>query len=226
MPRMASSSRAAHAPACRDPLAGAHPWYVLMRAVVVIGDGLRATMETILAQAPKQGLVEDAVIAESLEQRKAFWQLRDHSPTSQKPEGGSIKHDVSVPVAAVPDFIAEANAAVEKLDARRAGRSRSAISATATSTTTSASRSAPTRTRFLARWDEVNAVVHDVVQSYGGSISAEHGIGVHEARRAAGREGPGRARADAQLKRRSIRTGSSIRARCCRRRTATFRVRA
>ena len=63
----------------------------------------------------EDGLVEDAVIAANLSQRRSFWKLRDEMSAAQKPEGGSIKHDVSVPVAAVPDFIAEANAAVVKL---------------------------------------------------------------------------------------------------------------
>ena len=95
----------------------------------------------------------------------------------QRHDGGSIKHDVSVPVAAVPAFIREANAAVAAL-IPGAARCRSATSATATSTTTSRSLPAPTKPRFLSRWEEVNAVVFGIVAKYGGSISAEHGIGV------------------------------------------------
>src|SRR6185369_11131625 len=98
----------------RHPLAGRHPWYVLME-LSSSRDDARDTLEAILARGMEDGIVDDAVIAASLSQRGAFWKLRDEMSAAQKPEGGSIKHDVSVPVAAVPDFIAEANAAVVKL---------------------------------------------------------------------------------------------------------------
>ena len=107
-------------------------------------EGLRAVLEDVLAQGLERGLVIDATIADSIEQAKAFWRIREMFGEVQRHAGGSIKHDVSVPVAAVPAFIAEANAAVAAL-IPGAGRCRSAISATAISTTTSASRSAPTR---------------------------------------------------------------------------------
>src|SRR5207253_6359495 len=68
-----------------------------------------------LAEGMEEGIVDDAVIAASLSQRAGFWKLRDEMSAAQKPEGGSIKHDISVPVAAVPAFIEEANAAVVKL---------------------------------------------------------------------------------------------------------------
>ena len=96
---------------------------------------------------------------------------------AQKPEGGSIKHDISVPVAAVPAFIAEANAAVVKLipGARPVpfghlgdGNIHYNVSQPVGGDTAD----------FLARWHEVNAVVFDIVLRMGGSISAEHGIGV------------------------------------------------
>ena len=90
-------------------------------------------MEDILPQGLERGLVLDAAIADSLEQAKAFWRLRELFGEVQRHEGGSIKHDVSVPVAAVPDFIAEANAAVAALIPGRAP-CRSVTSATATFT--------------------------------------------------------------------------------------------
>ena len=121
-------------------------------------------------------LIEDETIAESIEQTKLLWLLRHHIADTQKYEGGSIKHDVSVPVNAVPDFIAEATAKVEAMipGCRPVP---SAISATATSTTTSPSRSAPTSADPQA-WDEVNDAVFGIVAKFAGSISAEHGIGV------------------------------------------------
>src|SRR5579859_2851702 len=97
----------------RAPLTGPHPWFVLME-LSSSGDDARTTLESILSQGMEQGIVDDAVIAANLSQRQAFWKLRDEMSAAQKPEGGSIKHDISVPVAAVPDFIAEADAAVIK----------------------------------------------------------------------------------------------------------------
>ena len=131
-----------HGASTRDPLPGAPPWYILMEVSSPREDA-RETIEAILTEAMEQDIVSDAVIAASLEQRNAFWTLREILSPAQKPEGGSIKHDISVPVAAVPQFIAEADAAVAELIPAH-GRSPSAISATATSTTTSASRPAPT----------------------------------------------------------------------------------
>src|SRR5205085_7003207 len=79
------------------------------------GDDARGGLESILAQGLDNEIVDDAVIAANLAQRSAFWKLRDEMSAAQKPEGGSIKHDISVPVVAVPDFIEQANAAVVKL---------------------------------------------------------------------------------------------------------------
>jgi FAD/FMN-containing dehydrogenase len=160
----------------RDPLASKYPWYVLMELSSPREDA-RATLEAILATALEDGIVDDAVIAASLGQRQAFWKLRDEMSAAQKPEGGSIKHDISVPTAAVPDFIAEANAAVVKLipGARPVpfghlgdGNIHYNVSQPVGADTAD----------FLGRWHEVNAVVFEIVLRMGGSISAEHGIGV------------------------------------------------
>src|SRR6201995_383271 len=88
----------------RDPLAEKHPWYVLME-LSSPGDDARTPLETILARAMEEEIVDDAVIAANLTQRNAFWKLREEMSAAQKPEGGSIKHDISVPVATVPAFI-------------------------------------------------------------------------------------------------------------------------
>jgi FAD/FMN-containing dehydrogenase len=160
----------------RHPLSGKHPWYALME-LSSSRDDARAALEAILARGMEDGIVDDAVIAANLSQRSAFWKLRDEMSAAQKPEGGSIKHDVSVPVAAVPDFIAEANAAVVKLmpGARPVpfghlgdGNIHYNVSQPVGGNTAD----------FMARWHEVNAVVFAIVLRMGGSISAEHGIGV------------------------------------------------
>jgi FAD/FMN-containing dehydrogenase len=160
----------------RDPLAGKHSWYVLME-LSSPRDDARAALESILAQGLEKGIVEDAVIATNLSQRSAFWKLRDEMSAAQKPEGGSIKHDISVPVVAVPDFIEQANAAVVKLipGARPVpfghlgdGNIHYNVSQPVGSDAAD----------FLARWHDVNVVVFEIVLRMGGSISAEHGIGV------------------------------------------------
>ncbi|MBR1179879.1 FAD-binding oxidoreductase [Bradyrhizobium sp. KB893862 SZCCT0404] len=160
----------------RDPLAEKHPWYVLME-LSSPGDDARTPLETILGRAMEEEIVDDAVIAASLAQRNNFWKLREEMSAAQKPEGGSIKHDISVPVAAVPAFIAEADAAVVKVipGARPVpfghlgdGNLHYNVSQPIGANTAD----------YLARWHEVNAVVFEIVLRMGGSISAEHGIGV------------------------------------------------
>ncbi|MHB0770384.1 FAD-binding oxidoreductase [Bradyrhizobium sp. 5.13L] len=160
----------------RDPLQAKHPWYVLME-LSSPGEDARTPLETILARAMEEEIVDDAVIAANLTQRAGFWKLRDEMSAAQKPEGGSIKHDISVPVAAVPAFIAEADAAVVKLipGARPVpfghlgdGNLHYNVSQPIGADTAD----------YLARWHDVNAVVFEIVLRMGGSISAEHGIGV------------------------------------------------
>jgi len=160
----------------RDPLASKHPWYVLME-LSSSRDDARAALESILAKGMEEGIVDDAVIAANLSQRAGFWKLRDEMSAAQKPEGGSIKHDISVPVAAVPDFIEEANAAVVKLipGSRPVpfghlgdGNIHYNVSQPVGGNTAD----------FMSRWHEVNEVVFAIVLRMGGSISAEHGIGV------------------------------------------------
>src|ERR1700729_3102276 len=165
-----------HGIGIRAPLTGRHPWFGLME-LSSSRDDARGTLESILSQGMEQGIVDDAAIASSLSQRAGFWKLRDEMSAAQKPEGGSIKHDISVPVAAVPAFIEEANAAVVKLipgarpvpfghlgDGNIHYNVSQPIGANASD--------------FLARWHDVNVVVFEIVLRMGGSISAEHGIGV------------------------------------------------
>ena len=166
-----------HGVGMRAPLQGKHPWYVLLQLSSQSAEGLRETMENVLSDAAEKGLIEDATIADSIEQSRAYWKIREFMSDAQKPEGGSIKHDVSVPVAAVPEFIAKANVAVEKLvpGIRPVpfGHMGDGNIHYNLSQPVGADKNA-----FLSRWYDVNAVVHDIVHQLGGSISAEHGIGV------------------------------------------------
>jgi D-lactate dehydrogenase (cytochrome) len=161
----------------RDPLSKPHPWYVLIELSSQAESGLRQSMEEILADGAEQGLVEDATIAGSIEQAKAFWYIRESFGEVQRRVGASIKHDISVPVAAVPAFIAEANAAVTKLipgcrplPFGHAGDGNIHYNVTQPVDAD--------KDEFLARWDEVSAVVFAIVLKHGGSISAEHGVGI------------------------------------------------
>jgi FAD/FMN-containing dehydrogenase len=161
----------------RDPLNDKHEWYVLIELSSQARTGLRDTMENILGEGVEKGLVADAAIAESLDQAKAFWRIREMFGEVQRQLGGSIKHDISVPVAHVPAFIREANEAVVKLipGARPLpfGHLGDGNIHYNIAQPVDADKAA-----FLERWHEVNMVVFDVVLKYGGSISAEHGIGI------------------------------------------------
>ena len=166
-----------HDAGSRDPLASPYPWYVLIELASQARTGLREVLEEILSQGHEKGLVLDATIADSLEQAKAFWRIREMFGEVQRHIGASIKHDVSVPVAAIPAFIAEANAAVTKfipgcrpLPFGHVGDGNIHYNVT--------QPEGADKEKFLARWDEVNAVVFAVVKKFGGSISAEHGVGV------------------------------------------------
>jgi FAD/FMN-containing dehydrogenase len=162
---------------CRDPLGQPHEWSVLVELSSQASAGLRDVLEEILAEGHARGLVADATVADSLEQVKAFWRVRELFGEVQRHLGGSIKHDVSVPVAAVPAFIAEANAAVTRLIPGARPLPFGHLGDGNIHYNVNQPEGAD-KAQFLARWDEVNAVVFAIVAKYGGSISAEHGIGV------------------------------------------------
>ncbi|MDP2803466.1 MAG: FAD-binding oxidoreductase [Phreatobacter sp.] len=176
MPRNLFEFVLRHLSGARDPLADASPWYCLMELSTASAAGLRETLEEILAAGFEEGIVTDAALADTIDQRNAFWRLREGMSEVQKLEGGSIKHDVSVPVAAVPDFIAAAVAACLAYmpDCRPVpfghlgdGNIHFNISQPV----------GMDKAAFLEHWDAVQTIVHDIVGTFGGSISAEHGIG-------------------------------------------------
>jgi len=172
----------AHIPGSVDPLAEPHDWYVLTDCSSGdSGGSLRAAVEQTLSDAIEAGLAFDATLAASAQQSKAMWRMRDSITEAQKPEGGSIKHDVSVPVSSVADFIAEASA----ICARTIPGCRPVVFGHVgdgnihfnVSQPASEPKQGTARETFLARWGELNRLVHDVVRRMNGSISAEHGIG-------------------------------------------------
>jgi len=176
MPRIGIDFVIRHGAGCRDPLAQPHPWYVLMELSSQAREGLGAVVEDVLATGVERDLVADATVAASLEQTHALWHLRAMLSEVQRLEGGSIKHDVSVPVAVTPDFIVEASAAVEAM----IPGSRPVAFGHLGDGNIHFNVSQPIgadKAAFLARWHEMNAVVHAIVGKFHGSISAEHGIG-------------------------------------------------
>jgi len=177
MPRIGIEFTARHIPGVRDPLETAYPWYVLIDiSTSDSAETAERMMTTLLEQGYEAGLIQDATIASSEAQQKAIWHMRESMSDAQKPEGGSIKHDVSVPVAQVPQFMAEAEKAViAALPGARIcafghmgdGNIHYNISQPV----------GADKEEFIGRWHEMNKIVHGLVLQHGGSISAEHGIG-------------------------------------------------
>jgi FAD/FMN-containing dehydrogenase len=155
-----------HAPALRDPLPRAHPWYVLAEFADAGAPGaLAAQVEE--AFAASAGAIEDAALAASAAQSQALWRIRETIPEAQFT---NVKHDISVPVSKVPELIERAGAA---LQAAFPGEPVYAFGHIGDGNIHYNVGSEA----LLARRDEVNRVVYGVLDALGGSISAEHGLG-------------------------------------------------
>jgi FAD/FMN-containing dehydrogenase len=163
--------------ALRRPLPAAAPWYVLIE---ISGFGqageLTEALEQTLMGAIDKDLVLDAFVARSQAQVQALWTIREALPLVQKPEGGSIKHDVSLPLSRLSQFLSEAVAAVERVVPGARPVPFGHIGDGNIHFNVSQPVGAD-KANFLARWDEVSAAVFEVVMRLDGSISAEHGIG-------------------------------------------------
>ncbi len=180
MPRTGLEFVLRHMAGVRDPLSAPHGWYVLVDAQAGALVPLRESIETALVVASQMHLVEDAVFAESEAQRSALWRLREDMSEAQKFEGGSIKHDVSVPLSRIPAFLERAEAAVQALVPGIRPVPFGHIGDGNLHFNLSVPQGADSGA-FLARWEEISRVVHDIVAEFGGSISAEHGLGVMKA---------------------------------------------
>jgi FAD/FMN-containing dehydrogenase len=176
VPRIGIEFVLRHARNVREPLGSVAPWYVLLEISGHDSAALQGAMSALLEAALEAGLIEDAVVAASLEHRKDFWRLREELSDAQKPEGGSIKHDISVPLARVPAFIGEATRAVEGF----VPGARVVAFGHLGDGNVHFNVSQPVgadKAVFLAKWHAMNEIVHAIVLRHGGSISAEHGIG-------------------------------------------------
>jgi FAD/FMN-containing dehydrogenase len=166
-----------HIPGAVDPLPSPHPWYALLELSGGRARGdLRRTLETLLEDAFGRALVRDAVVAQGSAHSAALWRLRESMSEAQKREGVSIKHDVSVPVARVPEFIARATAALEAaLPGVRVVAFGHVGDGNIHFNPMQPADADPSA--FAGEWERVSRIVHDLVHALGGSISAEHGIG-------------------------------------------------
>jgi FAD/FMN-containing dehydrogenase len=166
-----------HAAGTRDPLGSAHPWYVLLELSGGRDDGSTAVLlEAILAEAAEDGVIADATLATSLAQSQALWRLRESLSEAQKPAGGSIKHDISVPIAAIPRFIRQAAPLVERI----CPGARPVPFGHFGDGNVHYNVSQPVgmdKAAYLALWHVMADAIHGLVGELDGSISAEHGIG-------------------------------------------------
>ena len=177
MPRIAVEFSCRHTPGVADPFGKPHRYYALIELTSSrAGDPLRDVLQNELAQALEGGLIADAVVAASLSQADALWKIREAIPEAQKHEGGSIKHDISVPVSRIADFM---NLAIPRMEREIPGVRVCAFGHVGDgnihfnlSQPIGADRQA-----FLDRWQPINRIVNAMVADLGGSISAEHGIG-------------------------------------------------
>ena len=169
-----------HVPRTADPLAAPSPWYVLFDLTTAA-----TAVPPLLERATEQGLVTDATVASSPAQAAALWRLREAISESQKPEGASIKHDISVPVSRIPDLVERVLEAARRLVPGIRPVPFGHVGDGNLHFNLSQPVGADPKT-FFAHRDEIHEAVHDITVALGGSISAEHGIGLakrEEARR-------------------------------------------
>ena len=178
LPRIAVEFATRHVPGVVAPLGVAHAAYVLCEVSSARADPqLRPLLEDELARCLAGGLALDATVAESGAQRDALWRLRESVPEAQRHEGASIKHDVSVPVASLPDFLEQASAAVAGLAPRARLVAYGHVGDGNLHFNVSEPAGGHATAGFIESRAAINEAVHECVRRFGGSISAEHGIG-------------------------------------------------
>jgi FAD/FMN-containing dehydrogenase len=177
IPRIGVDLTVRHIPGVVDPLSSTSEWYVLCEiSTSRANEPLEPLLEKVLAEAHESGLVQDATVALSEREREIFWRLRESIPEAQRKEGASLKHDISVPVSQVPRFIEVAGDWVAKNIPQGVlvayghlgdGNLHFNIN-----------QRAGTQTfQLQAVSQKAQRAIHDLVREFGGSFSAEHGIG-------------------------------------------------
>lgn len=177
VPRIGLELVTRHIANTSDPFDKPYEWYVLLE----VGAGKLAgnvgeALESELAAAMEAGEVLDAVLAASEAQRKALWRLRETIPEAQRHDGASIKHDISVPTSELPRFIDEGQALIRSLAPRGRPVVYGHLGDGNLHFNVSQSSDEPAQ-EFMARAPQIHRAIHDLVARYGGSFSAEHGIG-------------------------------------------------
>jgi len=177
VPRIGVDLTTQHIPGVTDPLQKPYEWYVLCELSSARGaEPLETVMEEALGSALEDGLVLDAALSRNERERAALWKIRESIPEAQRIDGANIKHDISVSITALPDFVERASEWVRTNvpDGRLVcyghvgdGNLHFNLNQTAGSD----------RKTFLAREPVIKRAVHDLVREFGGSFSAEHGIG-------------------------------------------------
>ncbi len=166
-----------HVGTLRSPFAARHPQYVLVEISDAESEAhAAALLESVAGLALERGLAADVVVAASLSQSAALWALREHISMAQAAEGKNIKHDIALPISRIADFVEQTDAELQ----RRFAGCRMVTFGHLGDGNLHYNVSAPAGAdddEFLRRQPEVNLVVHDSVHRFGGSISAEHGLG-------------------------------------------------
>jgi FAD/FMN-containing dehydrogenase len=159
------------------PMRDVHPWYVLMDVTSQGSPGsLQEPFSEALAAAAEAGIITDAVLCNSSQQARKLWKLREDMAEGQRSVGGSISHDISVPVSDIAAFVAEADAAMEKAFP---GIRHCCFGHVGDGNLhyNPVRPEGWTQERYMQEYDTINRIVHDIVIGHRGSISAEHGIG-------------------------------------------------
>ncbi|MBT3791104.1 MAG: FAD-binding oxidoreductase [Alphaproteobacteria bacterium] len=180
IPRIGIDFLCKHIEGSRDPLENQYEWYALIEISAPGKDvDLRTAFENMLEAAYNDDVLEDAVIAGSAAQASQLWRMRESLNEAQKPEGASIKHDVSVPITEIPQLIAEGSEAISAMieDVRvlafgHVGDGNVHFNFSRPLTMKDAD--------FMAQAEKIHHIIHDIVHKLGGSISAEHGLGRHK----------------------------------------------
>ncbi len=177
IPRIGIELTTRHIAGVSEPLDRPYPWYVLCElGASRAAEALDAVLEETLGSALTEGLVLDAAVARSERQRAALWKLRESIPEAQRLEGAGLKHDVSVPVGALAEFVTRASQWVSANVPDGLLVAYGHVGDGNLHFNVSAAPGAQ-RDRFLAREEPVRRAIHDLVSEFGGSFSAEHGIG-------------------------------------------------
>jgi D-lactate dehydrogenase (cytochrome) len=176
IPRIGVELTAKHIPGVTDPLSAAASWYVLCELSSSRSEALGDVLEDVLARAMEAGWVRDAALAQNEREREAFWRLRESIPEAQRRDGASLKHDISVPVSQVPRFIEVAGDWVARnvpqgllVAYGHLGDGNLHFNVN--------QRAGSQPAQLQAVEHKVRRAIHDLVRDFGGSFSAEHGIG-------------------------------------------------